>query len=215
MFDAPDLVWLTGDDRDVICSASDIAITLNGAALHNVANSLAAAALTMSLGADLQDVRSGLMSVTQDQNPGRCNVYDVDGRKVLVDFAHNPHAMQALFGMAQALPAKRRVLCFGQAGDRPDRAIRELAKDAWSIGLDRVHVSELADYHRGRQSGEVFALIKDELKQHGADEEQIRHFDEEPEALLAALEWAQPGDLVIMLALGGAAKIQSLLTPGR
>jgi cyanophycin synthetase len=214
VFDAPDLVLLVGEDRDVICSASDIAITLNGAARHNVANSLAAAALTMCLGADVQDVRSGLMSVTQDQNPGRCNVYDVDGRKVLVDFAHNPHAMQALFGMAEALPAKRRVLCFGQAGDRPDRAIRELAQDAWSIGLDRVHVSELAEYHRGRQAGEVFSIIKDELKHNGADAEQVQHFEEETDSLKAALEWAQPGDLVIMLALGGAAKIQSLLTPG-
>ena len=103
---------LAGDSRDVICSPSDIAITLNGAARHNVANCLAAAALTMSLGADLQDVRSGLMSISQDDNPGRCNVHDIDGYKVLVDFAHNPHAMQALFGMAQALPAKRRVLVF-------------------------------------------------------------------------------------------------------
>ena len=212
VLDEPDLVMLSGDSRDEICASSDIAITLNGAARHNVANALAAAALTMGLGADLQDVRSGLMSITQDDNPGRCNIYDLDGRKVLVDFAHNPHAMQALFGMAEALPAKRRALCFGQAGDRPDRAIRELARDAWSIGLDQVIVSELAEYHRGREAGEVFAVIKDELMEVGATDDQILHFDEESESLAAALEWAEPGDLVIMLALGGAAKIQPLLT---
>jgi UDP-N-acetylmuramyl tripeptide synthase len=213
VLDEPDLVMLAGDSRDVICSPSDIAITLDGAARHNVANCLAAAALTMSLGADLQDVRSGLMSMSQDDNPGRCNVHDIDGYKVLVDFAHNPHAMQALFGMAQALPAKRRVLCFGQAGDRPDQAIRELARDAWAIGLDKVIVSELAEYHRGRGEGEVFAIIKDELLQQGASEEQVEHFDAETESLAAAMQWAGAGDLVIMLALGGAAKIQSLLTP--
>ena len=213
VLDEPDLVMLAGDSRDDICSPSDIAITLDGAARHNVANCLAAAALTMSLGADLQDVRSGLMSMSQDDNPGRCNVHDIDGYKVLVDFAHNPHAMQALFGLAQALPAKRRVLCFGQAGDRPDQAIRELARDAWAIGLDKVIVSELADYHRGRGEGEVFAIIKDELLQQGASADQVEHFDEETESLAAAMEWAGAGDLVIMLALGGAAKIQSLLTP--
>ena len=213
VLDEPDLVMLSGTSRDEICASSDIAITLNGAARHNVANALAAAALTMSLGADLQDVRSGLMSISQDDNPGRCNIYDLDGRKVLVDFAHNPHAMQALFGMAEALPAKRRTLCFGQAGDRPDRAIRELARDAWAIGLDQVIVSELAQYHRGREAGDVFAIIKDELLEAGATEDQILHFDEETESLAAALEWAKPGDLVIMLALGGAATIQSLLTP--
>ncbi|MGI9220199.1 MAG: Mur ligase family protein [Woeseiaceae bacterium] len=211
VLDEPDLVMLAGDSRDVICSPSDIAITLNGAARHNVANCLAAAALTTNLGADLQDVRSGLMSITQDDNPGRCNVYDIDGFKVLVDFAHNPHAMQALFGMAQGLPAKRRVLCFGQAGDRPDKAIRELARDAFAIGLDKVIVSELADYHRGREAGEVFSIIKDELLLCGAKEEQILHFEEETESLAAAMDWAEAGDLVIMLALGGAAKIQSVL----
>ena len=59
----------------------------------------------------------------------------------------------------------------------------------------------------------MFAIIKDELLEAGATEDQILHFDEETESLAAALEWAKPGDLVIMLALGGAATIQSLLTP--
>ena len=206
-----ELVWLDGDDKHRICRADEIEITLNGAARHNIANALAAAALTASLGASLEDMRAGLTSVSQDDNPGRCNVYEIDGRKVLVDFAHNPHAMQALFDMAQALPAKRRVLCFGQAGDRPDRAIEELARDAWSIGLDRVIVSELANYYRGREPGEVFGVIRDELLRQGATPDQIGHYDKETESLEAAMEWAGPGDLVIMLALGGPDKIRELL----
>jgi cyanophycin synthetase len=211
VLDEDELLLVSGDTRDSICRSTDIEITLNGAARHNVANSLAASALTFCLGASLTDIRAGLTTISQDDNPGRCNVYDIAGRKVLVDFAHNPHAMQALFDMAQALPAERRALCFGQAGDRPEHAIRELARDAWSIGLDKVVISELADYHRGREAGEVFSIIKDELLLNGADAAQIEHFDEETDSLTAAMTWAQPGDLVIMLALGGATKIQSLL----
>ena len=211
VLDGNDLLQLSGNTREVICRSTDIEITLNGAARHNVANSLAASALTYCLGASLADIRAGLTTISQNDNPGRCNVYDIGGRKVLVDFAHNPHAMQALFDMAQALPAKRRALCFGQAGDRPEHAIRELARDAWSIGLDKIVVSELADYHRGREAGEVFSIIKDELLLNGAEAAQIEHFDEETDSLTAAMEWAQPGDLVIMLALGGAAKIHTLL----
>jgi UDP-N-acetylmuramyl tripeptide synthase len=211
VLDGEDLLQVSGDTRELICWSIDIAITLDGAARHNIANSLAAAALTYCLGASLADIRTGLTTISQDDNPGRCNVYDIDGRKVLVDFAHNPHAMQALFDMAQALPAKRRALCFGQAGDRPEHAIRELARDAWSIGLDKVIVSELAEYHRGRAAGEVFAIISDELMLNGADATQIEHFDEETDSLTAAMAWAQPGDLVIMLALGGAAPIQAQL----
>jgi cyanophycin synthetase len=119
--------------------------------------------------------------------------------------------MGALFDMARAIPAEGRVLCFGQAGDRTDELIRELARDAWEIGLDRVIVSELANYHRGREPGDVFNIISDELKKHGATDEQIGHNDEELETLEEALSWAQPGDLVIMLALGGAGPIQARL----
>lgn len=206
-----ELLRLDGNASESICKAADIEITLGGAARHNVANSLAAAALTSCLGASLDDIRTGLTTISQDDNPGRCNVYDINGRKVLVDFAHNPHAMQALFDMAEALPAKRRVLCFGQAGDRPDAAIRELARDAWAIGLDKVMVSELADYRRGREPAEVFSIIKDELLECGAVGDQVEHFEAETESLTAAMEWAQPGDLVIMLALGSGAEIRELL----
>ncbi|NNL62878.1 MAG: Mur ligase [Woeseiaceae bacterium] len=195
----------------LICRAAEIPITLNGAARHNVANALAAAALASCLGATLEQIGRGLRSMSQEQNPGRCNVYDVSGKKVLVDFAHNPHAMQALFDMAEAIPAKRRVLCFGQAGDRPDRLIRDMTRDAWAIGLDRIIVSELADYHRGREYREVFRVIRDELEGLGAEREQIDHFETEPESFDSALAWAEPGDLVIMLALGSATAIREKL----
>ena len=211
ILDEQQLLKIDGSSSQAICDAGEIAITLHGAARHNIANSLAAAALSSCLGATLGEIRTGLKTMSQDDNPGRCNVFEIDGRTVLVDFAHNPHAMQALFDMAQALPAKRRVLCFGQAGDRPDQAIRELARDAWSIGLDRVIISELAAYYRGRAANEVYGIIADELQQQGARAEQIAHFDEELKSLEAAMNWAEAGDLVIMLALGGPAKIQQLL----
>jgi len=209
--DGSNLVRIEGADRQHICRSDEIPITLGGAASHNVANALAAAALTEQLGVGLADIQTGLTSMLQDSNPGRSNVYSLRGFKVLVDFAHNPHAMQALFNMARALPAKRRLLSFGQAGDRTDELIRELAQSAWAIGLDAVIISELASYARGRAPGEVYAIIRDELLRCGAREDQIRHFQEETESLDAALEWAGEGDLIIMLALGGSAPIQAKL----
>jgi UDP-N-acetylmuramyl tripeptide synthase len=211
VLDGDELVKLESGGRVVICRSHEIPIALGGAARHNVANALSAAALTHSLGVGLEDIRKGLTTMVQDENPGRCNLYELDGRSVLVDFAHNPAAMMALFDMARAVPAKRRVLCFGQAGDRTDELICELARDAWAIGLDRVVVSELAAYHRGRQHGEVFAIIKDELVRCGAEDFQVEHNETEMDSFMSAIEWAQPGDLVIMLALGGAAPVQARL----
>lgn len=216
VYDGDKLLQVSRDTSIEICAAQDIPITLGGAALHNIANALAAAVLTSMLGASIDDIRAGLTTMSQDENPGRCNVYEIGTRKVLVDFAHNPHAMQALFDMAQALPARRRALCFGQAGDRPDELIREMTRAAFAIGLDQVFVSELAPYHRGRQHGEVFGLIRDELLHLGLDASRIVHHELESETLDAAMRWAQDGDLVIMLALGGAAPIQAqirALTP--
>lgn len=210
--DGNDLVRIDSGGREHICRDDEIPIALGGAARHNVANALAAAALTHCMGVSCEAIGRGLTTMQQDENPGRCNLYSLDGYQVLIDFAHNPAAMSALFDMARAVPAERRALCFGQAGDRTDELIRELARDAWAIGLERVFVSELAKYHRGREHGDVFRIIRDELLELGATEDQIVHNEEELETLEAALEWAQPGDLVIMLALGGAKPIQARLS---
>lgn len=207
-----ELVMADEGQRSVICTVDEIPLTLRGAAHHNVANALAAAALTMRLGASLSQVRSGLSSMSPEKNPGRSNLYDVRGFRVLVDFAHNPHAMRALFDFARSLPAKRRVLCFGQAGDRTDEQIRELARSAWSIGLDRIVISELAAYARGRAPGEVHAILKDELRRSGARDDQILYFERESDSFDDALHWARPGDLVILLALGGNAQVLTRLT---
>jgi cyanophycin synthetase len=211
LYEGDELLKIEAGERELICHGDEIPITMSGVARHNVANSLAAAALTYCLGFSIDAIRDGLKTMEQDENPGRCNIHEVDGKKVLIDFAHNPAAMHALFDMAVAIPAKRRVLCFGQAGDRPDDLIRVMTRDAWAIGLDQVMVSELAEYHRGREHGDVFAVIKDELLAAGADVSQVHHHEEEMESFMAALEWAEPGDLIIMLALGGAAPIQARL----
>ncbi|MDH5620912.1 MAG: Mur ligase family protein [Gammaproteobacteria bacterium] len=211
VLDRDELQKVERGKRERICSSGDIPIALGGVARHNVANALAAAALCDCLGLPLDAIAAGLESMGQDGNPGRCNIYEVGGVKVLVDFAHNPAAMRSLLNMARAIPAERRVLCFGQAGDRPDDLIRAMTRDAWAIGLDRVIVSELANYHRGREQGVVYSIIKDELLRCGAQAAQIEHHDEERDSFAAAMAWAGPGDLVIMLALGGLAPIQERL----
>ena len=97
------------------------------------------------------------------------------------------------------------------SGWSPDDLIREMTRDAWAVGLEQVMISELAAYHRGREHGDVFAIISDELKKSGADESQIAHHEEEMDSCLAGLDGAEPGDLLIMLALSGAAPIQGRL----
>jgi len=201
------LLLVDGSSRIPICRDAEVPITIGGAARHNVANALAAAALTWSLGVGPETIRAGLTTMEIAGNPGRGNVYDAAGATVLVDFAHNPRALRALLDTASRLPAARKALCFGQAGDRPDELIRELARGAWESGLDRVWVSELPKYRRGRGPGEVYAVIRDELLANGARADQVEHREREIDSFEAALDWAQPGDLVLMLALERAPEL--------
>ena len=52
VLEGDNLVRATGPDREVICAAADIPITLGGIARHNTANALAAAALTHCMGVE-------------------------------------------------------------------------------------------------------------------------------------------------------------------
>ncbi|NNF51190.1 MAG: Mur ligase [Gammaproteobacteria bacterium] len=194
-----------------IMPAEEPPITFSGAARHNIANALGAIAMAHALGVPDEAIARGLRQTQRGDNPGRCNLYEVDGIKVLVDFAHNVDAMRALFQLARKLPAKRRLLCFGQAGDRPDASIAELAQSAWQIGLDLVVISELEKYYRGREPNEVYAIMAKALREAGADASQIAHSEDEMAALRLALQEARPGDLVIMLALAASTEIRAWL----
>ncbi|MEM9384933.1 MAG: Mur ligase family protein [Pseudomonadota bacterium] len=206
--DGKTLCFAQGEAISEIIDVDDVPITLGGAARHNVANALAAIAMGKALGLDTLAVEAGLRQFTAERNPGRCNLFTVDdGVEVLLDFAHNVDAMQAIFDIAQARTAKRRALCFCQAGDRPDQDICALARAAWRIGLERVVVSELPDYRRGREPGEVNEIIRRALREAGASAEQLAYHQTEVASLRDALAWAQPGDLVIMLGLGEQAAL--------
>ncbi len=206
--------WLIRDRNGQIerlCRIDDVPLTLNGAARHNIANALASAAVCSQLGVDSPAIAAGLTGMSRDDNPGRGNLYLVNGSRVLVDFAHNPQAIAAVAELAAALPAKRRLLAFSQAGDRTDELLRECARSGWAMAPERIIISELEKYARGRARGEVFAILRDELLRCGCPPEAISHTDTESEALEQALTRAEPGDLLVLLILGEADAVRARL----
>ena len=72
--------------------------TFEGRARMNVQNALAAAAAAWAAGAHLHDIRQGLRTFTTSyfMAPGRLNMFELDGYRVIVDYAHNPPAIDAL-----------------------------------------------------------------------------------------------------------------------
>jgi UDP-N-acetylmuramyl tripeptide synthase len=201
-------VWLDGGaivalhrgEEQVITTLDQVPITLGGAARYNIYNALGVTALALALHLDPEAVARGLRSFhgTPGENPGRLNLFEFGGTRVIADFAHNPHGMDALVELARALPAKRRLIMLGQAGDRDDQAIRDFARSAWGVRPDRIVLKEMEKYRRGRAPGEASGILCEEFLRLGAAPQSITRADSEFEAVRAALAWARPGDLLIL-----------------
>ena len=75
-----------------------IPATFGGRARMNVANALAAAAAAWAAGAHLHDIRQGLRTFSTSffQAPGRLNLVDVGGVRVVIDYCHNVDGMRQL-----------------------------------------------------------------------------------------------------------------------
>jgi UDP-N-acetylmuramyl tripeptide synthase len=200
MEDGGRIVLARGKHRSVVTSLADVPITFGGTARHNVANALAAVAGATALGIGIGPIALALGRFGRDvgDNPGRANLLELGGARILLDYAHNPHGMAALVGVAQTFPARRRLVLLGQAGDRNDEAIRELARAAWALQPDRVVVNEMDQYLRGRALGEVPALLADEFSRLGAPDTSISRVGPEIDGVREALAWARPGDLLVL-----------------
>jgi len=204
-------VWLEDEDiyihdngiTNKLITVNDIPTTMNGAARHNISNSMGAAGLCYALGISLDDITSGLKNFRGDNkdNPGRGNYFDIKGAKVLIDFAHNPHSLTAIINTVAAMPAKRRLIMLGHAGDRTDRDIINLTDVASQLAPDVVVAAELADYLRGRELGVIPEMIRQHFVELGFKNEQIVYADSCLDGAKLAIEWAQPGDFILLLGL--------------
>jgi cyanophycin synthetase len=186
--------------------------TFEGRARMNVQNALAAAAATWAAGAHLHDVRQGLRTFTTSyfMAPGRLNMFELDGYRVLVDYAHNAPAVSALGEFVERLSepsaSGRRALVTGQrigvmatAGDRRDDDIVELGRIAATY-FDTIIVREDAN-NRGRQVGGTAALIERGVREAmagGARASKVETILDEMEATRYALDMGHEGDVVVV-----------------
>jgi cyanophycin synthetase len=178
-----------------------IPATLEGRAMHNVQNAMFAAAMAFSMGLKLEDVRHGLRTfdTTFFQAPGRMNIFDEHPFKVILDYGHNPAAVEAMCDLVERLEiAGRRICVLAAPGDRRDEDIRDIARIA-AGRFDR-YICRRDDQLRGRRPDEVPHLLRDSLLEHGVAAEQILVIPDEQAAIDAALREAQAGDLVLLFA---------------
>lgn len=187
-----------GDQAFKICSVKDLPVTWNGKALHNLQNALAAIAVGWSLGLKAEGIRKSLSEFTSDPecNRGRLNPYMIGGVQVFIDYGHNAAGIKAIAQTLRKFKAPAVVGCVTVPGDRPDDTIREVARVA-ARGFHRLIIREDEDL-RGRQPGEIAAIIMEEAIASGMDPRKISIVLPEREAFCHGLDTCKPGEIFVM-----------------
>lgn len=189
-----------GDSRVDVVEIRSVPATMNGHALFNISNAMAAVALAMAIDLPVGACATGLQGFHSDPetNPGRGNVLEVGGVTAIVDFAHNAHGMRAFLQVTNAIPDGRRLVVVGMAGDRTDEGIREFVQAVWSVQPDCIVLKETPEHLRGREPGAIVELMIEELSVLGAPSDRVVRSGSELEATRYALRWARPGDLLLL-----------------
>jgi cyanophycin synthetase len=194
------LVLYNGERKIPLLWARQIPATMEGRAVHNIQNAMFAAAIAHGMGVEVDNVRQGLRTFSNDffQTPGRLNFYNEHSFRVLLDYAHNAHGMEAVARTVLELAVHgRRIGVIASPGDRRDEDVLALAAAA-APAFDLVLLRE-DDNLRHRRPGEVAGLLRDGLLGAGFPPERIVPgcFSEE-ESVLRALGMARAGDLVVI-----------------
>ena len=187
-------------DWNDVAEYARIPATLGGAARHNMQNAAIASAIAAALGLS-PEATAALQRFGADprDNMGRLMMRAVGGVRMVVDYAHNPQAVRALIAATRTLDARRRAIVLGTGGDRDDATLQEIARAACESGtIDLFVAKEMPRFLRGRQTGALSGVLRDELLRAGVAPEAIVTASDDLDALRTVLRWTRPGDLLLL-----------------
>ena len=165
---------------------------------HNVMNLLAASAVGVALGMEPSLIARGLGDVRAV--PGRFERVEA-GQPflVVVDYAHTPDALERVLTTARKLTRGRVGVVFGCGGDR-DRGKRPLMGAIAARLADRLWVT--SDNPRSEDPLAIISEIVAGVRGVWPDLDRCAMIADRRDAVRAALDWARPGDLVVLAGKG-------------
>src|ERR671930_1077687 len=194
---------LQGSHAEALLLLVDVPVTNAGISTPNVMNAMQAASVGLAVGLPRSAVVKGLRTFVLDpeRNPGRANLFAVDGRVVILDYAHNEAGMAGFVELCRGLrrPGREIWLAICAAGDRTDAILHAYAYRA-ARGADHLAIAELLRYLRGRDRGDVVERLRIGALDGGAEELDV--FPDELAALHHMLRSSGRGDIVAVTALG-------------
>jgi cyanophycin synthetase len=194
---------LRGSEARPLIDLLDVPLTIAGISSHNVMNAMQAASAALGVGLPERAVTRGLRTFVTDaqRNPGRGNLFELDGRVLVIDYAHNAAGMAGLTEICRGLrrPGRQVWLAICTAGDRTDQILHDFAYTA-ARGADRVAIAELAQYLRGRERQDIIDRLMAGARDGGAAELDV--YADELSALRGMVGRSKRGDVVAVTALG-------------
>ena len=203
------LLSYAGAEHDLGAVAA-MPLSVEGNAAYNIANLAGAALAAAALGVPAALIAGvfARFGASAADNFGRMMRFERDGVRILVDYAHNPDGLRGLLKVAEHLRGQngRLGMLLGHAGNRLDAEIEALAGTAAEFHPALIVVKENEAHLRGRQAGEIPRVIHAALRRAGLPESALPMRMSELEAVRCALEWAQPGDVLVLPVHSSAAR---------
>jgi cyanophycin synthetase len=190
------LVEATKNENYRIIEVAAVPATMSGLAEFQVANLLAAVAACRAHNVPRYAISKSLKGFSSyTNNPGRVNLYKLNGGHVMVDYGHNPNAFEAICRMASNWENRRVTGVIGVPGDRDDSLIEHAGRVA-ARGFHRLIIREDHDL-RGRDPGFVAQLLRDAAIDE-APQTDCHIMLDESEALHHAVKTMQHGEVVVV-----------------
>jgi cyanophycin synthetase len=197
------VTWLERQEAHPLLPLEDVPMTLAGISRVNAMNAMEAAAAGLAIGLPSRGVVRGLRTFVLDpaRNPGRANLFELDGRILVIDYAHNEAGMAGLTEVLHGLRPEGAVvwLAICTAGDRTDDILQAFAFRA-AVGSDRLMIAELPHYLRGRTREDLLAQLRTGAAIAGAED--VPEHPDELSALRAMVRASVPRDVIGVTALG-------------
>ncbi|MEU8894291.1 UDP-N-acetylmuramoyl-L-alanyl-D-glutamate--2,6-diaminopimelate ligase [Nocardia sp. NPDC048505] len=220
-------VETSGSEQSFVAAhrGENIPVRLRLPGRYNVANGLLAIALCAAAGADAATAAAALSAVDV---PGRMQRVE-QGQEFLaiVDYAHKPAAVESVIATLRghletaaaqvfqsnsgdwpeddpagefAAAAGRLAVVLGAGGDR-DTGKRPLMGEAGARGADLLIVTD--DNPRTEDPAAIRAAVLEGAQRVPDDERgEVREIGDRAAAIAAAVEWARPGDVVLVAGKG-------------
>lgn len=200
-----------------IISAKDISVREDGSSFalggknfetkllgrFNVYNLVGALAACEALGMELANLRKSVEEI--ESVPGRMEfVGEGQDFQVIVDYAHEPASMKALYGIVREIPHKRVIHVFGATGGGRDKSRRPILGEIADQNAQIVILTDDDPYEENEEK--IVSDIKKGIAKKKEGESLFIILDRK-KAIEKGIELARAGDIVLITGKGSEQKM--------